>query len=116
MTPEHERYLWLREGKSHYGGYCGSAPFVMLPNKSRLYAIAVARSEVLDTEIDLDILNTKIQRLYEQNEITERGLNPCKFDRYSQEYSDILFELARTELKWSNERVNKLKEFLNDTH
>lgn len=116
MTPEHERYVWLRDGKSIHGGWCGSAPFVMSPNRSRLYAIAVVRAEALDTEIDADILDNRAQELYISNELVERGLVPLGDDGHnvewnSDEYSEALYKLAQQVLGWSDERFKKAYEF-----
>ena len=111
MTPEHERYVWLRDGKSHWGGWCGSAPFVMSPNRSRLYAIAVVRSAALDAEIDADIINTTVENLHAENAVVERELMPAPVDRDSDEYSDMLFKLAQTELGWTDERTKIAMDF-----
>jgi len=105
MTPEHERYAWLRDGKSHWSGWGGSAPFVMSPNRSRLYAIAVVRAAALDAEIDADIINTTVENLHAENAIIERELMPPPIDRYSDEYSDALYKLAQSELGWTDERT-----------
>jgi len=110
LSPEHERYAWLRDGKSHYGGRGGSAPFVMSPNRSRLYAIHRLRAEALDAEIDADILSTKAQKLHEHNEVVERGLM-VRPDRDSDEYADVLYKLAQTELGWTDVRTKIAKDF-----
>ena len=105
MTPEHERYIWLRDKKTRYGGYCGSAPFVMSPSKSRLYAIHKLVEDALDAEIDSDILDNKVEDLHQSNEIVERGIMVYP-DRYSEEYNDALFKLAQIELGWDDTRTN----------
>jgi hypothetical protein len=111
MTPEHERYVWLRDGKSHFGGWGGSAPFVMSPNRSRLYAIAVVRAAALDAEIDADIINTTVEKLHAENAIVERELMPSPVDRYSDEYGDALFKLAQSELGWDEARTKIAMDF-----
>lgn len=116
ITPEHERYLWLRDGKSIHGGWCGSAPFVMSPARSRLYAIAKLKADALDTEIDADILHNRVHELYVSNELVERGLVPIGADGNpvewnSDEYSEALYKLAQQVLGWSDERFKKANEF-----
>jgi hypothetical protein len=111
MTPEHERYVWLRDGKSAYGGYCGRAPFVMSPNRSRLYAIAQLRAAALDAEVDSDIFHTTLQNLHITNEIAEREILPYPIDWDSVDYEEALCKLAQSELGWDDERTKIAKEF-----
>ena len=117
-SPEHERYAWLRDGKSRYGGYCGSAPFVMNPRKSKLYAIATLQAVELDVSIDHDIFFNKVEELELRNEVVERGLVPPEgryhpeYDRISSDaYCQVLYKLAQADLGWSDERVKLAMEY-----
>lgn len=101
-----QRYEWLRDGKSHCGGWGGSAPYVISPNKSRLYAIHALRAAELDLDIDEDMIDSKAQRLYETNEVVERGIMKSPVDRDSEDYIEALYQLAKTELGWTDERYN----------
>lgn len=98
------RYRWLRDGKSAYGGYCGSAPYVIDPGRSRLYAIETLKSNALDLSLDADMLHTKVQRLHESNEIVERGLMPegASSRDFDGPYVDALYKLAKEELGFSD--------------
>ncbi|WP_421883207.1 hypothetical protein [Methylibium sp.] len=106
-TPEHERYVWLRDGRSRYGGYCGSAPFVMNPRQSRLYAIAQFRAAELDVAIDADIFWNKVGALHDANDVVERGLLPDGASPHDFEgpYVDALELLAQRELGWDDART-----------
>ena len=101
-----QRYEWLRDGKSHCGGWCGSAPYVISPNKSRLYAIHALRAAELDLDIDEDMIDSKVEELHKTNEIVERGIMQYPVDRDSEEYDEALYQLAKTELGWTDERYN----------
>lgn len=106
-TPETERYLWLRNGKSRYGGYCGSAPYVLLPQRSRLYALYRSRGEELDAAIDQDIFATRLQELHEANEVVERGLLPdgASPRDFEGPYIDALEKLTQEVLGWDDARA-----------
>jgi hypothetical protein len=106
ISPEHERYLWLRDGKSRRAGWCGSAPYVISPNKSRLYAIAKLRALHLDLEIDYDILIDKVEDLHLHNEIVEREIM-IQPDKNSEEYNNCLHVLAAIELGWTMQRFSQ---------
>jgi hypothetical protein len=102
------RYRWLRDRKSAYGGYCGSAPFVMDPSRSRLYAIADLRSKALDLSVDADMLHTTVKSLHESNEINERGLMPegASWRDLDGPYVDALYKLAKEELGYTDARFD----------
>lgn len=110
-TPEAERYLWLRDGRSRNGGWGGRAPFVMSPSRSRLYAIHALRAEALDAEIDNDIIENKVEELHLSGELVERGLLPAgsHVDCCDEVYCDALYALAQAELGWSDERADIAK-------
>lgn len=110
MTPEHERYVWLRDGKSRRGGYCGSAPYVISPTKSRLYAIASLRAAQLDAEVDYDILENKASELDLHNAVVERELM-YRPDKFSDEYANCLYVLAGIELGWDASRFERAMKF-----
>ena len=99
-----ERLRWLRDGKSINRGYCGRAPFVMLPNKSRLYAIADARGETLNLEVDTDILDNKVAELHAANHLVESGIVGADGPRWpSDEYTNLLEKEAFRLLGWDAE-------------
>lgn len=106
-TPEMERYLWLRDGKSRNRGYCGRAPYVVSPSRSRLYAVYELRAAALDAEIDADILDNKAHDLHVANEVVERGLLPDGASSRDLDgpYVEALYKLAQKELGWTDERA-----------
>lgn len=113
MTPDEERYRWLRDGKTIYGGYGGHAPFVWSP-KSRLYAVYSLRAANLDASVDADILHNKMHSLHIANELVERGLLPVgvvKSDFSDEAYCTALQKLAQTELDWDNERTKNADDY-----
>lgn len=104
------RYLWLREGKSKDSGWGGSAPFVMNPSQSRLFAVAKLRGEQLDVAIDMDMLDTKADELHIANEVVERGRLP-KGSRASSDddpYVDALYALAKQELGFTDKQMEAI--------
>lgn len=107
QTPEAERYLWLRDGQSKNRGYGGSAPFVISPSRSRLYAIHALKAAALDAEVDADILDSKVSALHVSNEVVERGLLPegASTRDFEGPYVEVLYRLAQHELGWTNARA-----------
>ena len=106
MKRDAARYRWLRDGKSDNRGWCGSAPYVIDPRRSRLYAMADLRSQALDVSIDADIFGAKVNELHHHNEIVERGLLPAGASTkdFDGPYIDALYALAKKELGFTDQQ------------
>lgn len=103
-----ERYKWLRNGRSRNAGWGGSAPYVVNPTRSRLYAIERLRGDWLDIGVDADIFDNECMRLHVANEVVERGLMPEDGSVYDYDgpYGVALQKLAQETLGWSDKRVH----------
>jgi hypothetical protein len=111
-----ERYQWLRNGRSRNGGYCGTAPYVVDPNRSRLYAMEKLRGDWLDLHVDADILDNECMRLHYDNEVVERGLMPegGSHHEFDGPYGQALTKLAQQTLGWSDKRMQFVLELENE--
>lgn len=102
-----ERYAWLKENKSR-GNH--TRPYVVNPQKSRLYAMVSFIQNELDAAIDLDILCNTCNLMHHHGYLVENHLTNG-FSWPSDEYCDLLAEEAYKLLGWTQERIDRCKAY-----